>query len=169
MTEPRTAPAAVDASAAASFWAEYAAARPNEARACPDYAVERFGDSAELADELLRLVVQGTKRATSSLFSAYVEDGEPLPRIGSHWIVCDSAGIPRIILRTVELRIGAFHSVDEQFAYDEGEDDRSRASWLTEHRKFWQRGCEARGTAWSEDSEVVFERFRVVFPLNLAH
>ncbi|MEU7907987.1 ASCH domain-containing protein [Actinoplanes sp. NPDC049118] len=168
MTESWTAPAPLDTAAAASIWAQYAAARPSAAQACPDYTVDRFGDSAELADQLLDLVMQGTKRATSAHFDGIVNGGDPLPQIGSHWIVCDGAGVPRVILRTVELRLGAFHSVDEQFAYDEGEDDRSRASWLTEHRKYWQRTCAARGAVWTEDDEIVFERFRVVYPQNLA-
>ncbi|MDP9695562.1 UNVERIFIED_ORG: uncharacterized protein YhfF [Arthrobacter globiformis] len=47
--------------------------------------------------------------------------GRRLFRIGSHWIACDGAGVPRVVLRTVELRLGPF--TDEAFARDEGEDD----------------------------------------------
>ncbi|GGQ67205.1 ASCH domain-containing protein [Couchioplanes azureus] len=168
MTESRSAPAPLDIAAAAAMWAEYAAARPGAAQASPDYTVERFGDSAELADELLDLVRQGTKRATAALFDDFAAAGEPLPRVGAHWIVCDGSGVPRMVLRTVELRLGPLHSVDDRFAHDEGEDDRTRASWLTEHRTYWQRTCAARGAVWTEDQEVLFERFRVVFPADLA-
>jgi len=168
MLPPCTAPAPLDTAAAAEFWAQYVTARPAAAQAGPDYTVERFGDSAELADELLRLVVEGHKRATSTLVAEFLAESGPLPRIGSHWIVCDGAGAPRLVLRTTELRIGSFHSVDEAFAYDEGEDDRTRASWMREHRRYWQRRSAAMGIEWSEDDEIVFERFTVVFPLGLA-
>ena len=58
---------AVDTAAAELFWSEYAAARPEAVRLCSDYTVERFGDSAALADGLLRAVTEGAKRATSEL------------------------------------------------------------------------------------------------------
>ena len=164
----RAAPAPLDTAAAADFWAQYVVVRPAAAQASPDYTVDRFGDSAELADELLRLVVEGRKRATSTLVAEFLAESGPLPRIGSHWIVCDGAGAPRLVLRTTELRIGSFHSVDEAFAYDEGEDDRTRTSWMREHRRYWQRRAVALGIEWSEDDEIVFERFTVVFPLDLA-
>ena len=41
---------------------------------------------------------------------------------------------------------------------------RSLADWLRGHRGYWQRVCRARGVEFSEDEEVVFERFRVVWP-----
>jgi uncharacterized protein YhfF len=159
---------AVDTAAAGLFWSDYAAACPEAVRICPDYTVERFGDSAALADELLRAVTEGTKRATSELADEFLAAGAGLPRIGSHWIACDATGIPRVILRTVELRLGPFASADEAFARDEGEDDRSLASWQAGHRKYWTRIRARRGMEWTEADEIVFERFRVVWPPELA-
>lgn len=157
-----------DAEAGAAFWAEYAAAHPDAVRACSEYTVEHFGDSARLADELLRQVTHGAKRATSELTAAFAAQGDELPRIGSHWIACDSTGVPRIIMRSTEFRLGTFASADESFAWDEGEGDRSLASWRRQHATFWTRTCAARGTVWREDDEIVFERFRVVWPPHLA-
>ena len=87
-----------------------------------------------------------------------------MPRIGSHWIACDSTGAPRIVIRSVELRVGAFDSVDAEFAAAEGEDDLSLESWQREHRRYWTRVAAARGAVWSEEDEIVFERFAVVWP-----
>jgi uncharacterized protein YhfF len=159
---------AVDTAAAELFWSEYAAASPEAVRLCPDYTVERFGDSAALADELLRAVTEGAKRATSELARDFLQAGGNLPRIGSHWIACDAAGIPRLVLRTVELRLGPFSSADEAFARDEGEDDRSLAGWQAGHRRYWTRTRARRGLEWTEADEIVFERFRVVWPADLA-
>lgn len=160
--------AAPDTQAAAVFWAEYAATHPDAVRVCPEYTVEHFGDSARLADELLLEVTHGAKRATSELAAAFTAAGDDLPRIGSHWIACDSTGSPRIIMRSIEFRLGPFDSADEAFAWDEGEGDRSLASWKREHATFWTRTCAARGVVWTEDDEIVFERFRVVWPPALA-
>jgi uncharacterized protein YhfF len=130
--------------------------------------VGRFGDSPALADELLALVLAGTKRATAGLVRDHVHESDPLPRIGSHWVVCDGDGTPRCILRTTELRLGTLASVDDAFAWDEGEDDRTRTSWLAQHLAYFTRTQAARGESWSDDLEVVFERFRVVWPPEVA-
>ncbi len=157
-------PPPIDRGAAAAMWDAYARAHPEAVAACPEYTVERFGDSAALADELLAAVLSGTKRATSELVAAYRADGDDLPRIGSHWIACDGSGAPRIVIRSTALRIGPFASADAAFAFAEGEDDRTLESWRREHRRYWTRTAAARGAEWSEDDEIVFERFVVVWP-----
>jgi uncharacterized protein YhfF len=158
----------VDAAAAHTMWEAYASAYPDRVDACPDFTVEQFGDSRRLADELLAAVTDGPKRATSELLAEFGARGDDLPRVGSHWIACDGAGVPRVVLRCTELRIAMFDQVDEAFAYDEGEDDRSLSSWRAEHRRYWQRRCAARGAVWSEQDEIVLERFTVVWPPALA-
>jgi uncharacterized protein YhfF len=159
-------PGDLDRSAALAMWREYAATLTTTADEEP--AVERFGDSAALADELLGLVLAGTKRATAGLVADFARDGEPLPRIGGHWLACDGTGVPRCVLRSVELRIGRLTSVDDTFAEDEGEGDRTRASWLEGHERYFRRTLAARDEKWSDDLEVVFERFRVVWPPAVA-
>lgn len=162
--DARTPAAPFDRDAAARMWADYAAAHPEAVRGGDEYTVSGFGDSAELADELLGLVLHGPKRATASLVVEFADDGEELPRIGSHWVACDGAGAPRVVLRSTDLRIGVADSVDESFAYDEGEGERTRESWLRDHLRYWRRTCAARGEEWRDDLEVVFERFAVVWP-----
>ena len=157
-----------DLEAAAQLSADYAAARPENVVAGQDHVVQQFGDHRQLADELLELVISGPKRATVDLVAEYVAAGEVLPRVGAHLVSCDGAGVPRAILRTIELRLGPFNSVDAAFAYDEGEHDRTLESWLAGHRRYFDRTCAARGASWSEDDETVFERFAVVWPPGLA-
>lgn len=162
LARPPAAP--FDRDAADRMWADYVAAQPEAVRGGDEYTVSGFGDSAELADELLGLVLHGPKRATATLVVEFAEDGEALPRIGSHWVACDGAGVPRAVLRSTELRVGVAESVDEAFAYDEGEGDRTREAWLREHLRYWRRTRAARGEGWHDDLEVVFERFAVVWP-----
>jgi uncharacterized protein YhfF len=159
-------PGGPDRARALAMWREYAATLSTPPLEEPP--VERFGDSAALADELLGLVLAGTKRATAGLVADFAADGEPLPRIGGHWVVCDGSGAPRCVLRSVDLRLGPLSSVDEAFAWDEGEGDRTRASWLREHERYFRRTQAARGEEWSDHLEVVFERFRVVWPPDIA-
>jgi uncharacterized protein YhfF len=149
------------------LWEAYLATYPLFSEERPP--TERFGDSAELADELLELVRNGPKRATAGLVAEFLHDNEPLPRIGSHWIVADGAGVARVVLRSTELRIGRLDSVDARFAWDEGEGDRSREWWLDVHRRFLLRTCLRIGITLDDPAdvdglEVVFERFDVVWP-----
>lgn len=160
--------APVDVEAAAQLWAAYAAAHPERVRATPDYTVEHFGDSERLANELLALVLSGRKRATAELLLDFTARGDQVPRIGSHWIACDGDGVPRVIIRSTELRVGPFTSADAAFARDEGEDDLSLESWQREHRAYWTRTCAAAGREWSELDEIVFERFDLVWPPGVA-
>ena len=83
---------------------------------------------------------------------------------GSHWVACDGKGRPRLVMRSVELRVGPVNSVDEAFAYDEGEGERTRDWWLDAHRGFWQRSCARMGLEYDDTMEAVFERFTVVWP-----
>ncbi|WP_305789314.1 ASCH domain-containing protein [Symbioplanes lichenis] len=152
--------APLDTAAAAAFWATF----PEAAGA--SCTVERFGDSPRLADELLDLVQNGTKRATATLAAEFAPD--EFPRIGTYWIVCDSAGAPRVILRTTELRLVPFRDVDADFAYDEGEDDRTLASWQAEHRRYFERRSAALTIPFTDDTLVLLERFRVVHPPKFA-
>lgn len=158
----------VDTAAGVRLWEQYTAAHPEAVAASPEYTIENFGDSERLADELLAHVLTGRKRATSELVADFIDRGDQVPRIGSHWIACDGRGVPRIIIRTTELRIGPFASADAVFARDEGEDDLSLQSWQHEHRSYWTRVSAAQGREWSEDDEIVFERFSVVWPPELA-
>ncbi len=140
-----------------SLWADYVAAHPEHAGATPP--VGPFGDSPALADELLALVLAGPKRATAGP----PDPDEPVV-VGGHWVVTDGSGVERAVLRTTQVRTGRLDSVDDAFAHDEGEGDRTRASWLTEHRRYVRRVLGRTPDADVDHVEVVFERFAVVWP-----
>jgi uncharacterized protein YhfF len=133
-----------------------------------DYVVGSFGDSPALADELLALVVAGTKRATASLRRNYGDGREPLPSVEDYVVVLAGNGVPSLICQTTDIEVKPLSAVDDQFAWDEGEGDRTRAGWLANHRHYFAREAERDGFAMHDDILVVFERFRVVWPLAIA-
>ena len=74
-------------------------------------------------------------------------------------------GKPGKLERTREIRVGRLDSVDDAFAWDEGEGDRSRDYWLREHRAFFQRTADRALAEQEVDAlQVVFERFALVWP-----
>lgn len=123
-----------------------------------------FGDSPELADELLALVLSGQKRATATSAAELAAAGEPVPQVGDLSIVLDGAGHPRALIRTTEVRVARFGDVDEEFAAREGEDDGTLESWRREHAKYYRRVLEGTGVEFGEDLEVVLETFEVLYP-----
>ena len=119
-----------------------------------------FGDSAELADHLTDLIRRGIKTATSSSYQSYRDENAALPRVGGFFVAVDSKREPVCIYQVTEVRVGAFGSADAEFAFDEGEDDRSLAAWRLAHLRFF--GLPE--TPQSDEFPVVFERFRLVWP-----
>jgi uncharacterized protein YhfF len=151
--------------ATGQFWAAYkAAAGLTHER----YTVVQPGDSPELAIELTELMLAGTKRATASLVRDFESEGEPLPQPGDYVVVVDGAHTPRCIWQTTEVTIKPLIEVDDAFAWDEGEGDRSRASWLDNHRRYFARQASREGFAMHDQIQTVFERFKIVRPSNAA-
>lgn len=126
------------------------------------YLVWAFGNGPELADELLGLVLEGTKTATCGSVAAYEQESEPLPEVGDISVVTDGRGVPGAIIRTTEAEVRPFGEVDARFAYDEGEGDRSYEFWRRVHEAVFRREQEETGVPFSEKLPVVCERFALV-------
>ena len=144
----------------AAFWERFRASGALDP-SLPQPAVWCFGDTTELADELIGLVLNGPKRATAGALAEYEADGDPLPEVGDLSIVTDGAMRPRAVIETTEVRVGPLSSVDDQFAWDEGEGDRSREWWLAAHTRYFSRVFARMGLAFHPDIPVTFERFIV--------
>ena len=132
------------------------------------YDVVAFGDGPEMASELAELVVAGIKRATAGLVRQFGPGGEAPPVVGGFAVLVDGSEQPRAIWRTTEVRIGPLNSVDEQFARDEGEGERTREWWLSAHRRFFGKYAAAQGFQMHDEIETVFERFEIVWPAEIA-
>ncbi len=122
-----------------------------------------FGDTVELAHELFALVAAGTKRATAGSVAEHEADGQPLPQVGDLSIIMDGSMTPKLVIETTDVRIGPLSTVDDQFAWDEGEGDRSRDFWLEAHHWFFKRSYERMGLHFHDDIDVAFERFDVIY------
>ncbi|MGJ3232115.1 MAG: ASCH domain-containing protein [Oceanicaulis sp.] len=143
----------------AAFWARFRAATGETAEG-PCF-IDAFGDSPELMDELLGFVLSGRKRATASL--ARWHDDETRPKPGDLALILDGRGAPACVIRTIAVRIGPVHSVTDEDAFEEGENEATRARWLADHRAFWRREAEREGFDYSDDLDVLFERFELVW------
>ena len=48
-----------------------------------------FGDTPQMADDLVKLVLEGKKIATCSLLRAYQGYEDQIPRVGVYSLICD--------------------------------------------------------------------------------
>ena len=148
-----------------AFWQRYLASLPADARALQVMpAAEAFGDSPALADELAALIVIGNKTATCSALWEWQAEGNPIPIAGLKSIVLDGRDEPVCIIETTEVTIRRYDEVDDQFAADEGEGDRSLAYWREAHWRFFTRTLSKMDKAPAPDMPLVCERFRVIYP-----
>ena len=113
-----------------------------------------FGDSPELADELLALVLAGKKTATCGALRDYQAGKEAMPVVGRRDVMLDGAGEPAAVIETLSLETRRFKDVDVAFAEAEGEGP--YAKWRAEHEAYFERNG-----GYSPEMELVCERFRL--------
>ncbi|KAK4168338.1 PUA-like domain-containing protein [Cladorrhinum sp. PSN259] len=121
----------------------------------------RFGEPSQtMADFLLRRAITGHKTATTSW---------PIPSplywgVGDFSIILDGDGNPGALMRTTELKTCKFNDVEDDFALAEGEG--TVEDYKQGHREFYDRQWEMdekKYERFGEDSEVLCERFEVVY------
>ena len=133
-----------------------------------DYTVETFGNTAAMADECIALVISGKKRAATSLLREYATGDQPVPQVGDFVVIVDGGARPRCIWRTTEVIVKPLIDVDDAYAWDEGEGDRTRDWWLPAHRKYFSAQARREGFKMYDTIETVFERFEIVWPPGVA-
>lgn len=143
------------------FWDAYLQLHPDVAGS---YEAWAFGDSPQMADELLDLVIRGIKTGTASNYEIYKTNNELLPEVGGHSVLLDGDGDPQAIIVTTEVQITPFDEVGADFAYTEGEGDRTLQSWRHDHENFFSReSLTFLKKSFDPKMKVVCENFRVVY------
>ncbi|MEO7663493.1 MAG: ASCH domain-containing protein [Candidatus Limnocylindrales bacterium] len=139
------------------MWAAYVEATGATGR----YTAWGFGEPIPaLMTELGLLVRDGPKRATASRMSDFDTGAEPMPMVGEHSVILDGEGRPLCIIRTASLEVRAFGDVDEAFAWDEGEGDRTLADWRQGHLGYFKEI----GAPVDDSTQMLLERFAKVWP-----
>lgn len=116
-----------------------------------------FGDSPEMADELLRLVLTGKKTATVSV----VLEGEKTPKVGDLSLVLNGQGQPACVIKTVYLETVKFCDLTWDMVKLEGEDE-TFEQWKAGNIRYWTRDAVKRGYTFTEETPITFEHFELV-------
>ncbi|MBP2621909.1 ASCH domain-containing protein [Streptococcus panodentis] len=117
-------------------------------------------------DQLAELVLRGQKTATASAYELYAVDQEPIPQAGTFDVILDSQGRAVCIIEITKVTVVPFNQVSADHAFKEGEGDRSLAYWRQVHEEFFTEWLAEAGLEFSEETGVVLEEFRKVYPLD---
>lgn len=121
------------------------------------------GRTPQAADEGARLYLAGIKTATSSLVWEYEAEGKPLPFVGAISALLDGRGAPVAMVETIETAIRTFDEIDEAFARDYGEWDRTLAGWRKGCWPYYEARCRQLGRKAAGDMPLLCERMRIVY------
>ena len=116
-----------------------------------------FGNSPEMANELLELVLAGKKTATVSV----ILEEEPQPQIGDVSLVLNGRGEPACTIRTTYLETVRFCDLTWEMVRQEGEDE-TFEQWKTGNYGYWMQDAAQRGYIFTEETMITFEQFEVV-------
>jgi uncharacterized protein YhfF len=143
------------------FWLDYQKACQPQVEG---FTATAFGHTRSLADELATLIAEGHKRAHATLERDFEAEGDDLPQPGDHVVVLDGSGTPRAIVRTRHVERRYFADIDDEFAFECGEGDRTLAWWLVAYRQEFAERAEAQGFQVGEKAVLILEHFDLVWP-----
>ncbi|MFD2617848.1 ASCH domain-containing protein [Terrilactibacillus laevilacticus] len=145
------------------MWSNYLKLMNKNIQTKRSYDVWSFGTQA---DELADLVLKEKKTATTSLYYLYEIENEKLPEKGDIGIITNSKGDAKCIIQTKQVDVLPFYEVTSDFAFKEGEGDRSLEYWRKVHIQFFENELKEINKAFSEDMLVVCEEFEMIYKLN---
>ncbi len=129
------------------------------------YEAWAFGGNEDEQNHLARLVIEGKKFGTASLYDVYEAESilDEIPKIWDYSIILDSNGEALRVIRNYDVYIRPFNEVPPFHAYSEGEGNRSLEYWRNAHRKFFEEEAAECGITFNEDSKVICEKFSLEY------
>lgn len=136
----------------------------------PEFAnlpICEFAFPGPLREKLIAAILDGSKTSTTATLVEFEVDQEPLPHAGDREVVVDSEGRGVAVIEMTEVRTARLADVDLQHAVDEGEGDRTVASWRAGHEDFWHSpqmrdAMDDPDFTVGDDTMLVLQRFTVV-------
>ncbi|WP_034868529.1 ASCH domain-containing protein [Enterococcus casseliflavus] len=145
------------------FWQRFLKANPRNQSPLTYEDAWSFGDTPQMADELAALVLAGKKTATTSAAALYEIEQEALPQSGTYSVLLNGSDVPKAALYLELVSIMPFDEVTADFAFLEGEGDRTLAYWRRVHEAFFRRAYASAGLSFHDQMLCVCEKFCVVY------
>lgn len=118
-----------------------------------------FGNPGESRDSLIRLILEGNKRATAGTLEwDYIAENEPIEFVGERLAVLDNQNHHVATIQATRVEVCRFIDVPDEFALAEAEGDLSGDDFRASHLKFWS----ALGLPITDETKIVLLYFDVV-------
>ncbi len=144
----------------ATFWARCSDQLGPAAQA-RGYIERRIGNSAELVDQVLELVISGEKTGTFSLPGELARQG-PLPRAGDYFILTRFDGSAACLVVLEECEEVPFDKISQRHIEVEAVAVRDLKLWQDFHRQYWTKVLEAQGEVFKESQALLAQRFKLL-------
>ncbi|MFZ4929491.1 ASCH domain-containing protein [Chryseobacterium sp. Mn2064] len=151
-----------------TYWKQFTDSLNNSSSELPELTGFFHFGGKEDATSIADLVISGLKTATGSLLWVYEHENTPIPSVGEYNIITDSDDCPVCIIQTTELTVIPFDQINNQFAFDCGEGDRTLSDWREIYLEYIQSECQRIGKRPSADIPMVCEYFKVIYKEPLA-
>jgi uncharacterized protein YhfF len=129
-----------------------------------EFSATALSTTRVVADELAELVTQGVKCAHATLERDFVMDGDTPPAPGDLIVILDGAGAPRAVVRIKHVEKRHFEDIDDEFAFECGEGDRTLAWWLVAYRQTFSERAVELGYQITEKAVLILEQFECIWP-----
>lgn len=148
------------------YWKNFQVENPNYAGVSqpPNYY---FCDNKEDADECAELAGKGIKQATSTSLWWFQINNAELPAEGDLAIITSWDGQPKAIIKTTMVQIVKFRDITAEYAYIEGEGDKSLAYWNEVHWVYYTNEMKPYSESPTPEMKIVCEYFETMWPKNL--
>jgi len=118
-----------------------------------------FGTKGEFRDELIALILQGKKKATTGTLEwDYQANSEPIEFVGEKLAVLNNDGEQVATIQVTRVDVVRFADVPDEFALAEGEGDLSGDEFRKGHMRYWTK----LGLTINEDTEIVLLYFDLI-------
>lgn len=145
-----------------NMWSEFLDQNP-EFKDVPMPKPFHFCDNEKDANECAELVIKKIKKATSTSLWWFNKNKVGLPKPGDVNIITDWKGIPKAIIKTIQVDHIPFSQVTEEYAMIEGEGDFSLSYWQKIHWDYYTREMEPFGELPKEEMIIICEQFETIW------
>lgn len=152
----------MDNSSARNLWGDYLDKHLEDAFA-KEPKVICFSDDEKTANTAIKLIAKGIKKATTHSLLVLQMKKKKLPKIGDFTIVTDTSGKAKCIIRTTQVRLKPFFSVDEAYVSMESDSGKNLTEWKKNQWDNFTKELEPFARKPRESMIVVCEKFEKVF------
>ena len=152
----------MDNASARNMWGDYLDKHLEDAFVDAPKTIH-FYDNEQEANECANLVVKGIKRTATPALLQLQFNNEILPKIGDFLVITDWSKTAKCIVKITKVKLKPFFSIDQEYAQNSGEGDKSLSYWKKAHWEYYTRELEKFNRKPTESMIVVCQEFEKVY------